>query len=218
MRTELVAIVVAAAGALGCASATSLCTARNLAEGETQLGVGLKAPWPVAEVGIRRGLTDRIELGAQGGGFVSRPLTMVSALADVKAQLHRAATPNVGWDLALDPSVGYESFEATGAPIRSVNGGLALLVGHGIGNGHQVVLGPRMIESLLWDANSEPTWVPSWGASLAVAFAVSNRVQLIPECTVMYSPVTYNTKQGIPMAQCALGVLVGNGPGDAAQR
>src|SRR5688500_2217575 len=94
---------------MGCPSFSTLGRARTLPLGRTQLFVEPQATgaftggqpdlMPQLELGVRHGLREGLELGAKLG--------IIGLLVDAKLQLRRAEE---GWDLALDPALGYGTY------------------------------------------------------------------------------------------------------------
>jgi hypothetical protein len=193
---------------LGCASATTLGTARTLEPGVLQPSVSVKAPMPLLEVGVRRGLTESVDVGARVGGYFSTPMTVLSVAADSKVQLRRSVDPGSGWDFAVVPGAGYEQAVVGGQRLHSVHFSLPLLLGKNLGR-HQLIFGPRLIDQILWNRDSETINVLFYGTSVAFAWRISEKVQLIPEASLLISGASVNASNGSVIGQLGLGVLLG---------
>lgn len=189
---------------VGCASATSLGSARTLEPGQWQGSLGAKALAPVIEGEVRRGMAPGVELGARVGGFHLLSVTTLSAAADVKVQLSRSFA---GAAVSLVPGLGFESLRYAGAPIDAAYLSVPLLVGWQLGD-LELVVGPRVIGNVVWDANSEAIPVLLAGASVGFLWRFSPHIRVAPEVSVLYTPSRVNAAEaGTVTAQVALGVL-----------
>jgi hypothetical protein len=191
----------------GCTSLTSLTRARTLPPGQTEVGLDLKGPFPLAELVVRRGMTDWLELGGRVGGFYSVPVDSLSAMAEAKLQLRRSPEVDHGWDLALTSGMGYQSLSYGGSTAQSAHLSGALLLGWNLGHGHQLVAGPRAVQAWLWDPNAQTVSTLAYGLSLGVAFQLPRGLQLMPEGALLYTRSTFNTAQGEWEPQLGLGLL-----------
>jgi hypothetical protein len=147
------AILAAAASALaGCASFSTMSTARTVERDQTQMWiapefVGMTIDTgtsnqqaiavPQFEFGFRRGITDGAEIGAK--------LWLLGAAIESKFQLVRAATQDAGIDVAIAPGIGWLGFNSKGDDFNVVTGYLSLPVGINIPGGSQLVLTPKGI-------------------------------------------------------------------------
>jgi hypothetical protein len=192
MNRNPIPLLVVCLGALGflapgCAS-TGM--ARTLDAGRLQVSLvpGAQAAtgyedsgvaFPQAEVGVRYGLTDRIDVGAR--------LFVPGLGVDARFALLRAPSLRSGVELTLAPSVLYTPDLSNG--LQSVGKGiglvqLPLLVGVNLG-GSQLVLGPRV--GFLFDGTGSTTarQLPLAGTSLGCAFPIGNWFRLTPEVSVL---------------------------------
>lgn len=167
---------------LGCATTSGLGTARTLPAGETQVVAGGELGWvgstpfssPIGKVdlGVRHGVTDRVEVGGQVGGW---PLLVgwVHTGAYVKMRLHRAPSDDRGFDLAL---AGMASFDYVtgggGVDGIGLTGQLPLLVSLNTKQGDEWVLGTRIAVQHLRSAGAAPITKPMLGYTLGYAWHV----------------------------------------------
>lgn len=208
----------------GCVSLSSVQTADTLGAGRIQVGIepgvtGVASsqrvlPHPLADVSVRYGAFERLDLGARLGQ------------SGLELQLKWMATPR-GWPvlLSLAPFVGGNLIVEGGAGRRpalggpSFTAGLPLLVGVRLG-AHQLVLGPRV--QLIAPVSNDPA-DPTMrfvlvGGSIGVALRVSRAVAVLPELAVLHA--VYRTAafpdglpgvgatDGLPI-QLRLGFLLG---------
>lgn len=174
----------------GCATFTSLGSARTIDEGTSQLFVAPemgrvkrngKPLWsPQLELGARYGFSESVELGLR--------LWLPNASLDAKVQLVRAESEHEGFDLAIDPSVGYlGGFSGTatgeGDTLHVLTFGLPLLVGWNVGGGHQVVGSVKAIDQI-WTGTGDATMTANLlfvGGSLGFLWRVTDGFRLMPE-------------------------------------
>lgn len=177
-------LAVLALALFGCPSFSTMGTARTIGRGKTQLlvaaegmgsathsGVGVL---PQLELAGRYGFTDDVELGLKAW--------YLGAALDAKVQLIRSANPESGLDVAFDPTIGW------GAP-NKLTVAVPLLLGFNFRGGHQLVLGPRLVDQLWFDpAQPAARAVNALLAGMSVGFAwkISERVRLMPELSVLY--------------------------------
>jgi len=188
-RLALVAIVAwAAVMSLAGCSFSSLTTASNLPEGEGQFFV---APgynryqrsqgeplWaPQLEVGGRYAITDRVEVGGK--------VWLPGAQVDVKVAMLGQEERGRGFNLSLDPSLGYlGGFEGNpegGDTLHIVTVGLPVLMGWEFGES-ELVFGPRLIDQV-WTGTGDTLTanIVAVGASLGFAWYVGRGVTVLPE-------------------------------------
>lgn len=205
------AMLVAAAVALapGCASAVGAVPARVLAPGKQEvtggLGLGVTAaqlsparpaplPSAVLSGGYRRGLGERLELGARGWMLGVGGLATYGVSGDVKIGLRDAAESGGRLHLSLDPEIAYERLDYGGSPTHFINGGLALLAGWDLGEGraHHLVVGAHLQDHVMFGPDVHPVNAVFGGASVAFAWRVSQRLELRPLVAFLWSPVRFN--------------------------
>ncbi len=146
MRSRLVRFALASAlasGVAGCTTVATLQTAHTAGKGSTQVALELGEQalvtrdtlraYPVAGVAVRHGVSDRVDVGARVGP------SGLEALA--KIQL---TPPPPSVVVSLAPTLAAYAWDPEGVKIRSFNVGVPVLVGLPFGEGHQVVLGPRV--------------------------------------------------------------------------
>lgn len=148
---RLIALLPALALAAGCPSFTTMGTARTVKRDTTQVwvapefmgmtvdsGDGNEAfSVPQFEFGMRRGVTDGIDIGAK--------LWLLGMAIDGKFQLLRSPTGDSGIDVAISPGLGWLGFNSGDEGFNVVTGYLSLPVGINVPGGSQFVLTPKAI-------------------------------------------------------------------------
>lgn len=205
----------------GCPSISTMGTARNVPEGTYQYfvagGYGVlqdtvvdedgnaeSVSAPSLELGIRYGLSDRVEMFGK--------IFPVGAEVGTKIQVLRSATTDRGLDLAVAPSLSVYPWSKGVAGW----GNLAIPVGFNVGGGSQLVLTPRATAFLI--TSQEGTGhVYMAGSSLGIAIPWSSRsMRIMPEVSVLVPlsaslPTDVESKfvfEG-PVFQGAIGFLFG---------
>jgi len=184
--------------ASGCATYTTLGSARTIDEGTSQLYVapelsrtkrfGKPLFSPQLELGARYGLTEDVELGLR--------LWLPNASLGAKVQLHRSPSEHEGFDLALEPSVGYlGGFSGTatgeGDTLHVLTFGLPVLAGWNVGGGHQLVGSLRVIDQV-WTGTDDSTMTANLvflGGSVGFVFLATEGLRLVPEVGVGFPVV-----------------------------
>jgi hypothetical protein len=172
----------------GCASVGALQPAQVSGRGKGQVGLEMsqQATWnrgafvsyPMVGVSGRYGVSDRVDLGGRVGP--------TGLEAQVKVQLSAPTSPGVIFSLA--PSVGFAATEANEVKLRYLNIALPLLIGVPLPRGHQLLLSPRVFNTLYnleGGSISGTLNTVSLGASVGVAFRVW-KLWLIPEFGVAH--------------------------------
>ena len=137
----------------GCASFSTMSTARTMPRDQTQVWVAPEfvgmtfdagdppdrqsISVPQFELGFRRAITDDVELGGK--------LWLLGAAIEGKFQLLRAPTQDGGIDVAFAPAVGWLGFNSGDAQFNVVTLYLNLPVGLNAPGGSQLVLTPKAI-------------------------------------------------------------------------
>lgn len=178
----------------GCPSVSSLTTARTITPGKFQLTVApgfegfsvtskatkdnAAVGVPAIEFGGRYGFSEAMDVGFKAG--------MGGIGGDLKYQFVRSPTSDSGLDLALDPGLATNF----GSLVLSV----PLLVGFNF-SGHQLVLGPKLIDQL-WFASavasdgsgssSASVNVLYAGASVGLSLKLSDAFRVMPEVSIGY--------------------------------
>ncbi|MFZ5471824.1 MAG: hypothetical protein ACOZIN_20535 [Myxococcota bacterium] len=178
---------------LGCTSYQTLTLPRTIPAGEWRFAVAptMTSGFPVSpssafapvlptlSVMIRRGLSERLEVGVE-----LEPLAR--AELDLKVQLLQARTDYEGFDLAVAPSAGYGLDFLDGgdfAPnIETFTAQLPLLVGVNVGDRHQIVLAPRCAYELWFGRSS----FVHGGGSFGIAFRFDD-FSLMPQVTYLHT-------------------------------
>lgn len=146
--------------------------------------------YPLLEGGVRFGVTDNVELGGKLG---FNGLTVESKFA-----LVRSPSMDSGVNLSLAPAVGFIAYGASsgsGANSSSAFFGalsfhLPVLIGIDFG-GHELVLGPRIVDQVLFGAGSSGSASSSStinifyvGGSVGFAIRASSGVRILPEIAI----------------------------------
>lgn len=217
-------VVVAAASLLGCPSASTLSSARTLDRGRVQAFGGFSAyglrggdgsliAIPQGELGARYGVTDRVEVGARAW--------FIGAAVDSKLALLRPESPESGWNVSVDPGLGYQGnwalygslvdSNASGTSVMSVS--LPLLVGRRFAGAHELTFALRGLDQLMLGTRSgrldvsHLLWV---GGTVGASFRVGPSVRLGPEVGVIYPFVPGTRSLELLFFQAGVGLLVGS--------
>lgn len=149
---RLVILVPALAFAAGCASFSTMSTARTTAKDTNQIWVAPEFVGmtydsgtdrqsfsvPQFELGMRRGITDDFELGGK--------LWLLGAALEGKVQLVRSPSQDSGIDIALAPAIGWLGLNSSdGSDFNVVTLYLNLPIGVNVPGGSQLVLTPKAI-------------------------------------------------------------------------
>jgi len=198
-----------------CPSTSTLKSARTLDEGKLRFAVapefsvfslgGEPLKKPQIEMAARYGLTDDIEIGAK--------LWLPGLQADVKYALMRSEDGNSGWDLSLNPGIGYVggisgTATGSGSELHVLTFYMPFLAGYNIGDGHQVVLGPKLINQI-WmtaDESGEVINLLYAGSSIGFVWKASDGIRLIPE--VSFGIPVLRTLTGVGTDASASGLLL----------
>ena len=215
------------AGGVGCASVTGAGTARTLPPGEHEIGSGLEfglglpkiaptyhapLPWPQLVLGYRRGLTERLDVGARAWGFGIRGLYTVGAEVDTKIALKRAEATTRGIDYTLDPAVSYHQVAVGRAPTHSLIVQSPLLIGFNANGGDQFVVGPRLGYQGVFGPDLHPVHLFSLGTNLGYHWQVTDKLAFFPEVVFAHAPVSFNgvindaQRRGLTIFQIGLGL------------
>jgi hypothetical protein len=169
-------VVVVAVG--GCATTLESTSARTLAPGTYEVSGALGAtaaylpggdssgPLPLVAIGVRRGITDGIDVGAK--------LSPTGAELDVKVQLLRE---DRGWSIAVAPGAGY-MFPVLASVVTAE---VPVLVGYTFAGGHELVLGSSA--TALIGPYDRASFDVMFGTSLGFAWRMSSRWRVMPEVT-----------------------------------
>jgi len=182
-------------GGLSACSFSTYGTARPVDEGTTQFFVapavtrmargGKPLVTPQLEMGARHGLSEDLEVGAK--------LWLPGVAADLKVRLLDGTDPDgMGFDLSLNPSFSWlgglaGSDYEEGNTLHIVTVTLPVLMGWDVGQGHQLVIGPRVVEQV-WtgtgttDLTANIVYV---GTSVGFAWKASDDLRIIPEVSVV---------------------------------
>jgi hypothetical protein len=222
IRRKLVALWALCAAPLiaGCFSISSLQTARAVPEGQLRPGlgidVGIASPpgssstsvvLPVPEASLRYGLGGGRDIGAK-----------VSPLGD-SFEFKQEVLSTSGIVVSVAPSLGfiYAANSDTGIGTATVsrtlfNVQLPVLLGIEVPGGHELVIGPRIIEGAQVISNSPGGSTTSWGTLLGGSFGFALRtspsLRVMPEVSFV-SKIAGDSPQGGVGVQFGVGFLFG---------
>jgi hypothetical protein len=182
-------------------------TARTIPRGKTQFHVGMGGQqlrdWsvddsgalesltlPSFEFGVSHAVSDSVEVGGKIWSF--------GAELNSKFQLSRSESPTSGIDLALAPSLSFFPLSGENNAGQTTSGGLAfvhlpLLLGVNVGGGSQLVIAPRISNTLVWGSanGSSDTASIFWaGGSLGFAIKLGDTFWILPEISASYPVAT----------------------------
>lgn len=184
----LLLMMFVSSGLVGCASVTSLQTARPIGAGKTQFALepgtwgvatggseSSPATMPRLDLSVRHGVSDSVEIGGRlGGGGIE--LMSKFALSPPGSTVAVAVAPSVGGIIGLVPGSGL-AFLTIQVP---------LLLGVPFGEGSEFVFGPRLHNVFLGAAGSVGINILSLGGSAGVSLKVAETFRLFPEIAVVY--------------------------------
>jgi hypothetical protein len=149
------------------------------------------APWLQVGLGYHIGIGNRTELGLRAFGFgIPKVGGQFGVAADSKFQLYRSDDRDWGWDISAGLSPSYHFVMQGDQPFHLFGFTAPLLFGKNLGR-HQLILGLRVADFLLTSYGQRPVNTFWGGASLGFALRV-RRVELQPEVSLMWSPITFN--------------------------
>jgi len=207
--------------ASGCPSISTMGTARTVPEGTTQFytaasygsmkdtgvsdtGTPQTLAVPGVELGARHGVNDWMEVGAK--------VFPVGAEVNAKFQIHRSATTDHGFDLAVSPALSVYPY--SGGVFGW--GQLSLPVGFNVGGGNQLVLSPRAAYMKVFapDGSGEAFYA---GGSMGFAMRMGRGgMQVLPELSAVI-PISKKLPTSVaadfalegPIVQFGIGFLFG---------
>ncbi|HEY7724441.1 MAG TPA: hypothetical protein VH880_03855 [Anaeromyxobacteraceae bacterium] len=158
---------------------------------------------PQFEIGVRRGVTDGVEIGGKiwllGGAF------------DAKFQLARG-----GLDVAVDPAVSWIGFKSGSDGFNIVSVYLPILFGVNLSPGTQLVLTPKAISQFYFasgGSSSGSANVLFTGGSVGLAFKLGETTWILPEATVLYPVLNPGQSSSLSydgvVFQAGVGILFG---------
>lgn len=222
----------------GCPSFSTMGTARTIPKGKTQFHVGMGGQqlrdWsvedsgalesitlPTFEFGASHAVSDSVEVGGK--------IWFVGAEFNSKFQLSRSESPSSGIDLALAPSLSFYPLSGENNAGQTTSGGLVfvhlpLLLGVNVGGGSQLVIAPRISNTMVWGSASggeSSTASIFWaGGSLGFAIKLGDSFWILPEVSVSYPVATSSGMRATTdlafegvIVQGQLGLLFGGGSG-----
>jgi hypothetical protein len=216
--TKRAAVVLAASLAGGgCTAMSTIKTATTVPAGQTQVigaveangGAPLELPvkplLPELAFGVRRGLTDRLEVG---GKLTTLPLghrvTTAGVEGEVKVQLRRVPWSRI--ELALGPAAGFRWISVAGAAMQVTYLTVPFLTGIDVGR-HQFVIAPEAGLQLWTSAGSNEVWAPMMGLSVGFVWRIGKRFALVPEAAAYRTSVAIDYSRGSQMFHLGIGFL-----------
>jgi hypothetical protein len=210
----------------GCPSASTMALARPLKQGAMEIMVAPETlvlggvALPQGEFGVRYGVTDSFEMGFKAW--------LIGAALEAKIGLMRAESMQSGIDVSFYPGVSFLTLGAGIGSGTSVGGStltlnLPVLIGINM-NGHQLVLGPRIMDLIssgtvnLGDGTTSTGIVNNVlvGTSVGFAFKLSDSFRILPEISMLYpafstsaSGTSVNPFGNTFLIQAGLGLLFG---------
>jgi hypothetical protein len=211
----LVAAALLAGG--GCTAMSTIKTATTVPAGQTQYigaveangGAPLELPvkplLPELAFGVRRGLTDRVEVGGKVTSLpAGRRGTTAGFEGEVKVQLRRVPWSRI--ELALGPAAGFRWISAAGAAMQVTYATVPFLMGIDVGR-HQIVVAPEAGLQLWTSAGSNEVWAPMFGLSLGFVWRLGKRFALVPEAAAYRTDVKIDYSRGSQMFHLGIGFL-----------
>lgn len=188
MNPRLLAAALLCALATGCASLNAAQTANTMGQGGLQVGLEPGySQWgkgsdgfgfPRLDLAVRYGITDRLDLGGRVG----------STFAELNAKFQLTDPENDAFVCSVAPSIGglelSGSSSSGSSTVGLINIALPVLLGMKVGDGHQVVFGPRIQDFLINGVSSSGGGVVNIvGAGTSVGFVakVGEGFRLMPE-------------------------------------
>ncbi len=200
---KLASMLPALALLTGCPSFTTQGTARVIPKGQTQFQIGVggqqlrgwskdtngtleSLTFPGFELSVSHAVSDTTEVGGK--------IWLLGAELNSKFQLLRSESPESGIDVALAPAVSFFPFSAQNSAGEDVTAGFAfvhlpLLVGINMSGGSQLVIGPRLSDTIVWSSgggSSDSANVFWLGGSLGFALKLGDTFRIMPQASVMY--------------------------------
>ncbi len=155
----------------------------------TEESTNIPAAW--VGMGYHLGVGARTQLGVRVFGFgVPGTAGAFGVAADSKFQLFKADDREWGWDIAIGLSPSYHAVVQGDQPFHLFGFTVPLLFGKNFG-AHQLILGLRVADYVLTSYGMKTQNFFWGGASVGFSLRV-RRVELMPEVSMMYSPVKFN--------------------------
>ena len=179
---------------VGCGSSSTYRTTRIVPAGRTEWLFGAQAsgaiapgagaaPLPEIALGARRGLTERIEVQANGTMLPLKQLRTGSLELAGKLRLIEHGR----WSLAAGAGVGYRIAESGGAIIEGVYASAPVIGGVELGR-HQLVVSVTGGFQRWYSSGAGRVDVPFVGESIGFLWQVSERWALLPEAGAAWTP------------------------------
>jgi hypothetical protein len=173
--------------------------------GGAPIELPVKPLLPELVVGLRRGLTERVDAGIK---LTTLPLGRFVFTAGVEGQVRYQLRrrPDSRLVLAIGPAAGFRWVGSSGAAMQVSYATVPLLVGIDVGR-HQIVVAPEAGLQLWTSAGSNEVWVPTTGLSLGFVWRLGARFALVPEVAAYRAHVEIDHSRGTTMIHVGLGML-----------
>ena len=208
-------LAVCAAG--GCTAMSTIKTATTVPAGQTQwigalegnggapVELNVKPLLPELAFGVRRGLTDRVDVGAKLTTLpAGRALTTAAVEGQFRYQLRRRDDSRL--KIAVGPAAGFRWISSSGAAMQVSYLTVPVMFGIDVGR-HQIVIAPEVAMQLWTSAGSNEVWVPVAGMSLGFVWKLGQRFALVPEIAAYRTPVAIDYSRGSQMLHFGVGFL-----------
>lgn len=214
----MLAVMALCALAGACSSFTPYRSARPLAPGRTKMLVapqintagpkeGFKAPFPEIAVGVRRGVTEDVELG---GTLTVLPLgeviTELGIEGMVQRHVHRTSSGRV--DVAVAAGAGYRYFRSSGAVFEMVNASVPVIMSIHLGE-NELILSPTVAWQRWVSTGARPIDIASVGMSIGYRWQFATRYALMPELGVASTPTEFAGRGKSALGHVGLALIIG---------
>lgn len=210
------AVLLAMLGA--CSSHTTYKHATPLGAGTSKVSVapqmstvagedGATLPYPELAFAMRRGITDRLDVGGAVSMLpLGRLFSSIAFEGSLQHQLYHS--PSGRFELALGAGAGYRASATAGAVFETVHASVPLILGINLGR-HQLVLSPYGSWQRWYSEGTPPVDIPALGTSIGLYWQITERVALHPELAGAWSPVEINERGETSLGHIGVAVVFG---------
>jgi hypothetical protein len=175
------------------------------ANGGAPIELPVKPLLPELVIGVRRGLTDKLDVGGKLTGMpLGRVVTTAALEGQVKVQLRRR--PDSRLEIAIGPAVGFRWISSSGAAMQVTYATVPAMFGVNVGR-HQIVLAPELGYQLWTSEGASAVRAPMAGLSLGFVWRIGQRFTLVPEAAAYRSTVAIDYSRGSQMFHLGIGIL-----------
>ena len=173
--------------------------------GGAPIELPVKPLLPELVVGLRRGLTDRLDVGAQADDAAARPPRHHGrpGRAGEGAAAARAGEPV---KLALGPAAGFRWISSSGAAMQVSYLTLPFMTGIDVGR-HQIVVAPEVGVQLWTSAGANEVWAPMPACRSASSGASASVSRWSPRSPPTARTVAIDYSEGSQMFHLGIGFL-----------